>query len=108
MTTVTEDSRIRLACHVGKLLATCFAVPDWERGQVHFLVVEKMNLTPFALCSDWTDGSNASSGDFGMNLNADGYWTYFLDGIAFGCTVPMRLYCFGDNDSLFLDSFDEQ
>jgi hypothetical protein len=43
-----------------------------------------------------------------MNLNADGYWTYFLDGIAFGCTVPMRLYCFGDNDSLFLDSFDEQ
>jgi len=33
-------------------------------------------------CSDWTDGSNASSGDFGMNLNADGYWTYFLDGLA--------------------------
>jgi hypothetical protein len=57
-------------------------------------------------CADWTAGTDQSFGGIGQGLATTGLWTE----IVFfhpGCSDPFpHLYCFGDNDSLFMASFE--
>ena len=57
-------------------------------------------------CSDWTDGTNSSFGFFGDTSLAFSPWNSSYFGDAIGCAYSMALYCFGDNDSIYLDGFE--
>jgi len=57
-------------------------------------------------CLDWTSADNSAFGAIGQSLAANSLWTKtaFLNP---GCASGLyHLYCFGDNDSLFLANFD--
>ena len=57
-------------------------------------------------CADWSEGTDNAFGSLGQDLAATGVWTK-LAFFAPGCSDPFpHLYCFGDNDSLFLADFD--
>jgi hypothetical protein len=66
-----------------------------------------------AHCTSWTAPTgrpegNIGFGNFGQNFAADAYWSYFEFGSASYCQDSQPLYCFADNDSLFLDGFEVQ
>ncbi len=57
-------------------------------------------------CNSWTV-DDLGGGSIGDSSAADVFWTDFPYG-GLGCSSSQPgLYCIGDNDSLFLDSFDE-
>jgi len=56
-------------------------------------------------CSDWSDGTDSSFGFFGNSSVAFSPWSSSYFGDAIGCSYPMALYCFGDNDSIYLNGF---
>lgn len=56
-------------------------------------------------CANWTSDSNEDGGKDGTIAAADGHWgSDPLGGI--GCSESEHLYCFADNDSLFMEGFD--
>jgi hypothetical protein len=62
-------------------------------------------------CDDWTNGTNGDGdeafGHAGMSYFSDAPWTLWdFIGSANSCAINARLYCFADNDSLFLDGFE--
>ena len=55
-------------------------------------------------CGDWQTASNAFGGATGTTDASDYFWTSFDGGM--GCGQTGRLFCFADNDALFVDGFD--
>jgi hypothetical protein len=56
-------------------------------------------------CSNWTNDVELD-GNFGNIDSANGFWTNIFQ-LQRECSDALGLYCIGDNDSLFLESFDE-
>ena len=61
-------------------------------------------------CVDWTSSTDPFGGEFGQTYAADFGWTqFYIDEYRAGCGSPnWHLYCVGDNDSLFLQGFEDQ
>lgn len=55
-------------------------------------------------CGDWrVPGARAT---FGYLSSADAFWSQFMDGPTVPCSEEAHLFCFGDNDSVFLSGFE--
>ncbi len=55
-------------------------------------------------CNDWTSASSGNGAARGLPISAMSDWTADVTSSA-GCSSNLRLFCFADNDSLFVSGF---
>lgn len=74
--------------------------------QLVFTGTSRFGTLGRASCSDWQNGTNSDVGTDGWLIAADSRWTSLDGSDEAACGQPANLYCFADNDALFVDGFD--